>query len=59
MDKVFIGPKLRQLRKHHKHTQAELGKTDRGQCGLCEPVGKQPTHPDGQGVDGLNGRLWH
>ena len=26
MDKVFIGPKLRQLRKHHKHTQAELGK---------------------------------
>ena len=26
MDKVFVGPKLRQLRKHHKHTQAELGK---------------------------------
>ena len=26
MDKVFIGPKLRQLRKHHKHTQAQLGK---------------------------------
>ena len=26
MNKVFIGPKLRQLRKHHKHTQAELGK---------------------------------
>ena len=25
MEKIFIGPKLRQLRKQHKHTQAQLG----------------------------------
>ena len=47
MDKVFIGPKLRQLRKHHKHTQAELGNLIGVSAALREPIGKQPTHPDG------------